>query len=155
MIEDFEIAKHMLTFEEADERYLYDDATAERIFAPDGHVSGGIGHNFDARPLSDAVVDLLFSEDWAIAVEGCKNVFSFYAQFSQPRRLAILNMMFNLGVTRFKSFKQTIAAFEIFDFEAAAEAAKNSLWYVKAKGRGERVYRMIKDDIIPPEYFHG
>ncbi|KAL0213156.1 hypothetical protein RCL1_006782 [Eukaryota sp. TZLM3-RCL] len=51
-----------------------------------------------------------------------------YESLPQPVRTIIVDMVFNLGCAGFKSFKNTIAAFERRDFSAAAAGMEASLW---------------------------
>lgn len=155
MITDFEITKKMLAFEEGDKRFLYDDATSQRAFASDGNLTGGIGHNFDSAPLSDAVVDLLFHEDWSIALEACHDLFPNYNTLSQARRLALINMAFNMGEHHLATFKRMAQAIMDLDFEKAAQEALDSLWGIQCKSRAMRVSKMLRENIILSEYQNG
>ena len=152
MLSDAEIAKVMLTFDEGDQRRIYDCGTGNPVFAEHGHLTGGIGHNFDARPLSDAVVELLFEEDLAIALHTCKKLFPDFDKLSQPRRLALINMAFNLGERKLSGFRHMVREVNDRRFPQASEAAKDSFWFIQVKARGPRVVKMFTDDEIPPEY---
>jgi lysozyme len=152
MIEDFDPAKMMLLRDEGDSRYPYDCGTGNRVYADSGSVTIGIGHNLDTRPISDAVRDLLFAEDWAIARETCVSLYPAYMKLSQPRRLALLNMAFNLGERRLSKFKLMNQAINDGLWHDAATEARNSLWFHQVKGRAERIAWMIEHDAIHAEY---
>ena len=47
---------------------------------------------------------------------------------SNNRRDVIVEMIFNMGLTRFKKFKKTIKAIENKDFASAADEMLNSKW---------------------------
>lgn len=155
MITDFEIAKKMLIFEEADKRFIYDDATGQRVFAEEGNLTCGIGHNLDSKPLSDAVVDLLFNEDWCMALETCHDLFPTYNLLSQARRLALMNMAFNMGSHSLSSFKKMAEAVTDLNFERAAQEILDSLWALQVPNRAARVAKMLKENSIPAEYQRG
>jgi GH24 family phage-related lysozyme (muramidase) len=55
------------------------------------------------------------------------------------RKEAIIDMLFNLGITRFLGFKNTISAILAGDWGAAARGIRNSLWYQQVKGRARRI----------------
>lgn len=152
MIEDFELAKLMLIRDEGDPRYAYDDQTGMRVYAEKGKLTIGIGYNLDDNPLSDAVVDLLFSEMWARSLAICNDLYPNYSRFSQPRRLALLNMAYNLGEKRLKKFARMNTAINCDKWEEAAKEAADSLWFFQVKGRAKRICTMLKDDTIPGEY---
>lgn len=152
MIDDYDLIKKMLLHEEGDKRYPYDCGSGQRIWANFGHPTIGIGHNLDARPLSDAVVALLLSEDWAITLEYCRELFPHYSNFSQARRLALFNMAFNLGPKKLAEFRDMVEAVNNGRWQEAAEEAKSSFWYHQVRRRAEKVCMMLKDDKIPEEY---
>ncbi len=58
---------------------------------------------------------------------------------SQPHEVRdiVLDMIFNLGETRFSKFKKTIAAIDAFDYKTAANEMQNSLWYNQVGNRGK------------------
>ncbi len=60
-------------------------------------------------------------------------------------RRACLNMAFQLGVDGFLAFKQTLAALEAGDYQAAAERALQSKWARQTPARAERVAALIRD----------
>jgi Phage lysozyme. len=153
VIDDFEIAKSMLIRDEGDQRHVYECGTGLRVYAEQGYLTIGIGHNLDARPLSDAVRDLLFSEDWAIALSACQSLYPHYSRFSQARRLALLNMAFNLGERRLGKFTKMNEAINSERWEDAAKEAADSLWFYQVKGRAVRICQMLKEDVIPGEYW--
>jgi len=50
-----------------------------------------------------------------------------------------INMLYNLGRSRFLGFKKMIAAAKAHNWPLAAAEAKNSKWYRQVKTRGERI----------------
>ena len=55
------------------------------------------------------------------------------------RTEVILNMAFNLGLTRLQKFKKMIAALRIRDYETAAIEMKDSKWYNQVGSRAKRL----------------
>lgn len=51
-----------------------------------------------------------------------------WRELSAPRRLALIDMTYNLGWPRFSGFKKMIAAIKAGDFEKAAAEALDSRW---------------------------
>jgi lysozyme len=142
-------AKRMFVYDEGVSAKLYDDLSGHIVHGNQGKITGGIGHNFEDNPLSEAVIDLLFTEDLGKAVHEAKKIFE---AFSENRQFALINMLFNLGATRFRNFNKMIDAIHKQDWRKAGVEAKNSLWYVQVKTRGERVVSMIENDEWPEEY---
>ena len=55
-----------------------------------------------------------------------------------------LNMLYNLGASRFRGFKKMIAAAKDHDWKVAAVEAKDSKWYRQVKTRGERIVSRLE-----------
>ena len=142
----------MLTYDEGISRKLYDDQSGNIIHGDPGKITGGIGHNFEANDLSDGVIDLLFTEDLGRAFSAAKKIFIEFEAFSENRQFALINMLFNLGATRFQNFHKMIQSIHDQNWAQAAKDARNSLWYIQVKSRGERIVEMLADDVWPEEY---
>lgn len=155
-MEFFDRAKSMLAVDEGDIPHLYDDAEpgAPRFVNSVGDLTGGIGHNFSQKPLTPAVRALLFLEDYTDALEDCRALMPRFDTYSDPRRLALLNMAFALGRSRLSGFRRMLEAVNADppDWRAAAHEAKNSLFYLQVKARAERIRHMLETDEVPNEY---
>jgi hypothetical protein len=64
----------------------------------------------------------------------------------------MIDLTFNMGEWWKKKnssggimWKNTVAAFERGDFEAAADGLKNSLWYKQVKSRGPKIVDMVRN----------
>jgi len=143
-------AKRMLVFEEGRREFLYDCKTGRAVNAPVGHITGGIGHNFEARPLSNDFIDLLFEEDLGAALEGAERLFPAFNGFPEIVQLAIVNLIFNVGegsVTHFFKFCLAVknqnwrwAGDEVLDSKYAREDVPE---------RAERIALMLKEGVYP------
>lgn len=144
----------MLSRDERDTPYPYDDATAQRVKAPKGNVTIGRGRNLDAKPLSRAAIEFLFDEDLndalvvAIPAVG-REVWEY---LSENRQLALINLAFNLGGRLF-GFKEMLAAIRAGDFARAGAELRDSKWATqvdphdrKNLGRDDRVINLLEKD---------
>jgi GH24 family phage-related lysozyme (muramidase) len=145
-------AKRMFVYDEGVSDKLYDDRSGHQVRGSNGIITGGIGHNFEDNKLSEAVIDLLFTEDLGRAVSEAKKIFPQFEAFTENRQYALINMLFNLGASRFKNFHKMIEAIHANDWVRAGREAKTSLWYHQVKSRGTRIVKMLTDDIWPEEY---
>ena len=125
---NFALLKEELIRDEADKRYPYDDKTGKRVRAVRGHLTIGIGRNLEAKPLSDDVVEMMFVEDVMEAVGDLKIIFQRFDNFSKARAHALVNMMFNLGGTKFREFVHMIEAIEMNNWLVASQELRNSLY---------------------------
>ena len=108
-------------------RYIYLDSVGVRTV--------GFGRNLDDRGISREEAEMLLLNDLETSTKEAKK-FEFYENLtSNNRRDVIVEMIFNMGLTRFKKFKKTIKAIENKDFASAADEMLDSKW---AKQVGQR-----------------
>ena len=130
----------------------------------------GIGYNFDANPLppdiraylrangriTDEMIDRLFTRSLSDAVDACIRQYPGFNLFSENRRLALVDFMFNLGPSRVRKFQNTNRAINEGRWADAAEGIRKSLYWKQLGGdppgtddgrleRPEWVYQMIKE----------
>ena len=130
----------------------------------------GIGHNIDANPLpadmklylaehgelSDELIDRLFEADVAIAERGCRILYPGFDSFSENRRNALIDLMFNMGLGSLQKFHVTNSLINKGDWSRAADNLKLSLYYRQLGGdppgtddgreeRPEEICRLLRD----------
>lgn len=116
-----------------------------------GHMTVGVGHNTDARPLhrhmadylaekgelSDEMVMGILRQDIAAAEAGCKLLFPAFDTFSIARHNALVDVVFNLGISRVrKGFPSFVAAVNRGDWQRAADELKYANGLTKNKLSG-------------------
>lgn len=111
-----------------------------------GYWTIGIGRLIDARlggGLSEDEIQYLLRNDIARAQADCKILFPAFGTFSQSRRDALTNLMFNLGREKLSKFVNTVAAINRGDWTAAREGLRNSLWYKQVGVRADRIIKAL------------
>lgn len=98
----------------------------------------GIGRNLSDRDVSDAVINLMLEEDIAIAEHDART-FAWFADLNSVRQRVILNLIFNLGLSKFSLFPKLIHALAVNDYETAANEMKASKWATDVKDRATRL----------------
>jgi lysozyme len=151
-IDDQSALKQMLLLDEGKTLYLISDADAQRVYLEEGNPTIGIGHNLNSRPLSDDEINVIYVTDYEVAHATCVHLFPGFPNFPQPRRLALLDMAFNLGQSRLGMFGKMIAAINEGDWLTAAREAQSSWWFIQVKERGHRVVSMLQTNQIHPSY---
>lgn len=58
--------------------------------------------------------------------------------------LAILNIVFNMGASRFSGFVQALAAIKSQNYALAADELEDSLWYRQVGNRAKRVVAQVR-----------
>ncbi len=107
-----------------------------------GKITIGIGRNLTDRGLGVEEVIFLVKNDIAISYNDLNNIFNKFNKFSVSRKIALIDMMFNLGYNKFSTFKKMIKAINDNDWERASAEALNSVW---AKQVGERAKTIAKE----------
>ena len=107
----------------------------------------GVGRNIDPTGigLSPDEIDYLLDND----IDRCiteLDQFSWFKNLSETRRFAVIDMNFNLGITRFKGFKKAIAAMAISDFDTAADEFFDSRWAKQVGNRAITICEMIRSN---------
>ena len=108
----------------------------------EGILTIGVGRNLEDVGLSETEVMFMLDNDIQAVLRECRQ-FSWFEGLSQERKDVVANMVFNLGLTRFKGFKKTIACIESGDFAAAAVEMLDSKWARQVKGRAVELSRRM------------
>ena len=95
----------------------------------EGFLSIGIGRNLHSKGLSNSEVSFLFQNDFDEVFEDLVRIFGpAFHSFSQERKIALIDMRFNLGAGGFRSFKRMISAIWAGNWPKAAKEALDSKW---------------------------
>ena len=61
------------------------------------------------------------------------------------RRDAVIDLIYNMGLTKVLKFKNTLAALKMKDYLVAAHNLEQSLWFKQVGRRGPRIVKLIKE----------
>lgn len=127
---------------------------------PSGYRTIGIGHNYDANPLPDdmqkhlnlygfiteRMIERLYQADVEIAGEACRELYPDFYAFTEDRRQALIDFVFNVGEFKAKTFVSTNRAINEQRWQDAANGLRKSLYYRQVGKRGEEIARMLEGD---------
>lgn len=108
-----------------------------------GKLTLGNGRNLDDNGISQEECDLMRENDIRRAVREAVS-FSWFSPLNEPRKIAICDMLFGLGLPRFLTFKRMIAALEVQDYSKAAVEMIDSKWAKQVKGRASELAVIMK-----------
>lgn len=128
-------------------QFPYDDATGA---APPciGRLTIGIGWNLSSRGLPIFIIDQLYD----IAVNDCIVILTsppydvWFNKLSDARQRVIVNMLYNLGPTKFAEFKGLHKALETHKYVNAAAHMLHSLWARQVGYRARLLAKMMQND---------
>jgi len=126
---------------------------------PAGFRTIGVGHNYDANPLPEAIAqhldacgsitgemaDQLLGQDIAAARRNCEKLYPRFKEFSEVRQSALIDMMFNMGYRTMRSFKTTNLLINSNNWRGAADNLVKTKWYRQVKGRAKTVCAMLRE----------
>ena len=115
----------------------------------EGVMTIGYGRNLESRGISHDEADVLLANDVKDHLGDCDKIVPGFRYLDDDRKGVCLNMCFNLGSARLKTFRKFLAALERRDYQTAAAEMKDSLWYVQVGARAERlVSRMLGSEYV-------
>lgn len=110
-----------------------------------GALTIGYGHNLDQHPVpnvgqeGDRISKVEALKLLELDVRSCgqelDSVFSWWRRLNEPRQAVLLNMCFNMGLTKLMKFKRMWTALESENFMRAADEMLDSKWKRDVKGR--------------------
>ena len=118
-----------------------------------GKITIGVGRNLDDVGISKDEALYLLNNDIKRAKEDVKKVFGeLFDELDSVRQAVLIDMMFNLGLPRFLTFKKFIQAVKEKDFIKASQEMLDSKWANQVKDRAKRLSFMMKTGQIHHQY---
>jgi lysozyme len=108
-----------------------------------GFLTLGCGRNIEERGITDEESDFLLSNDIDICVAELKNTFSWFKNLTDARKRVMINMCFNLGLSRLLGFKKFLAAMEVANWEEAGVQMLDSKWSRQVGPRSTRLRDLL------------
>ena len=109
-----------------------------------GKLTIGVGRNLDDVGITRDEALILLDHDIAKVRRDVKRTFGWFPRLNPVRQNVVLNMVFNLGLSRFRRFRKAIAAIKDKRWDDAAREMLNSKWAKQVKGRATELARMMR-----------
>ena len=119
-----------------------------------GEFTFGIGHMVkpddpeygqdEGTKVSAKRVNEAFRQDIEIALADCRSVFLKFDELPEEAQKIVANMMFQLGLPRFRGFSHFISAVKRHDWIRAAEEMRDSRWFWQTNARATRLIKRMK-----------
>lgn len=117
----------------------------------EGYLTIGVGILIDKRKgggITPQESRYLLRNRIVLAAADLDRALPWWRTMNEVRQRVLLNMRFNMGLGNSRggllSFKNTLAAMERGDYEAAARGMLRSRWAKQVKHRAERLARMME-----------
>jgi len=112
---------------------------------PPGKLTIGYGRNLEDVGITTMEAELLLQHDIVRIEKEAKEIFKkVWDELDDTRKAVIVDMLYNLGSSRFIKFKKFIAAVKKKDFDTAAKEMLDSLWAKQVKSRATELAELMK-----------
>lgn len=134
----------------SDQLRIHEGVRSHVYLCTAGYETIGVGRNIAETGigLSDDEIDYLLEND----IKRCKQELvslSWFPDLDPVRQDAIVNLCFNLGLTRLMGFQNAMSAMAVGDYEKAADEFLDSRWAKQVGQRSLDVAHMIRTGIYP------
>lgn len=103
----------------------------------------GCGRNLRDRGISQRICDLLLEEDVAECLTDLRT-FPWFDALDPVRQRALLNLRFNLGAGKLRTFRRFLDAMSRKDYPAARRELETSAWWQQVQpSRRDRIASQI------------
>ncbi len=111
-----------------------------------GKLTIGYGRNLDDVGITGIEADILLDYDIRRTYADLDRALPWWRGLPAPWQRGLLNMAFNLGLTRLLTFKRMLAALQAGDGGRAAAEALDSKWAVQVGERAQRIAALYLSD---------
>lgn len=108
-----------------------------------GNLTVGYGHNLTANGISEEVARYILYLDMQNAINEARTL-DWFEGLDDVRKNVVVDMVFNMGLPTFKTFKGTIDHIKRGEYKDASRHMLDSLWARQVKGRAVRLARMME-----------
>lgn len=106
-----------------------------------GKWTAGVGRNLSDRAFSEDEIQLMLSNDIALATKDARQLVPGFDNLDDVRQEVLTNMSFNMGYAKLAGFKRFLAAVNGSEFAEASLEMLDSRW---ANQVGARALRLSK-----------
>ena len=104
----------------------------------------GYGHNLEDNGITRDVAEILLNKDITNAKLDLYNNFPWVKNLDYERQYVLVEMVYNLGIKKFKGFKKMLAACQKGEWDKAANEMLDSDWHKQVKSRAESLADIMK-----------
>jgi len=111
-----------------------------------GYETIGVGRNISESGLglSDDEIDYLLDNDIKRVQEELQDTYFWFDELNDARQDAMVDICFNLGLTKLRGFTNALTAMSREQFDVAADEFMDSKWAKQVGMRAIRVTEMIR-----------
>ena len=111
---------------------------------PAGKLTIGYGRNIQEVGISKEEAEILLQNDIQNTIKDLDKNVPWYRTLSENRQVVLIDMCFNLGLSEFLKFKNTLALIQKGDFLSASAAMLQSKWANQVGNRAFELSKMMR-----------
>lgn len=109
-----------------------------------GVLTVGVGHNL-SKPLSDAAIQQIFSDDIEEVVSDLDIHLPWWRQHPPDVQRVLANLAFNMGIGTLLAFRRTLGFIQIKQYAEAADELMRSNYALQVGKRAERLAEILRN----------
>ena len=117
-----------------------------------GKLTIGVGRNIEDIGITDDEADYLLRNDILRVQDDLDRNVAYWRGFPERTQRALVNFVFNVGITRALRFKRMWAALSKYDFHQAADELLDSKYAKQVGRRAEDLADMIRESENAPDF---
>ena len=129
-----------------DQLILHEGLKLEPYECTAGKLTIGVGRNIEDIGITEDEARYLLDNDILRVCDELDRNLPWWRDLSDARQRVLVDMVFNLGISRFMQFQNTIAAIESGDYDKAADEMLDSRWADQVGQRAKTLSRMMRED---------
>lgn len=102
-----------------------------------GKASIGIGRNLDDRGISQDEAEHMFVNDLNLSLSDLIRVFPDFTSYHPDAQMVLIDMMFQLGISKFKGFVKMIDHIKHKNWKGAADEILDSIYATQVPSRAK------------------
>lgn len=107
-----------------------------------GLLTIGFGRNLVHNGISPDEAELMFQNDLTATLLDAASL-SYWDRLNDARRMVVTDMIFNMGLGRFRNFQRLNAALGIEDYNLAAYEMEDSKWFRQVGRRAKKLKKIM------------
>jgi lysozyme len=111
---------------------------------PAGYPTIGVGRNLIGVGISRSESRTLLDNDIRRCIEQAVVNFPWFESLDEVRQRAVIDLIFNMGIGKLKTFTTTLSCFARGAYSDAANALVASKWYGQVGQRSKRIVAMVR-----------
>jgi lysozyme len=109
----------------------------------------GVGRNLDSVGISSDEAMMLLDNDLDRCIDELGRRIPAWRLHDEVRQNVLIEMVFNLGITRFMTFRKMLEALKRYDYSAAANEMLDSRWANQVGQRSRTLAQMMRSGQWP------